>query len=74
MSCLCVSQEEEEFSSLAVCLGLLPSAPQSPGAVHSASCLHWAVGCFDLVSQWCTEVTGLSLMQAEQSLVRNCLK
>ncbi len=62
-------QEEEEFSSLAVCLGLLPSLPQPSNLVHSASCLQWAVGTFDLVSQWCAEVTGLSQMQAEQSLV-----
>uniref|UniRef100_A0A8C9YD98 E3 ubiquitin-protein ligase n=1 Tax=Sander lucioperca TaxID=283035 RepID=A0A8C9YD98_SANLU len=57
-SCL----EEEEFSSLAVCLGLLSSAPPS-NTVHSASCLKWAVSTFDLVSQWCTEVTGLFQMQ-----------
>lgn len=63
------SQEEGEFSSLAVCLGLLPSAPQPSNIVHSASCLQWAVGAFDLVTQWCAEVTGLSQMQAEQSLV-----
>lgn len=63
------SQEEEEFSSLAVCLGLLPSAPQPSNVVHSASCLQWPVGAFDLVTQWCVEVTGLSQMQAEQSLV-----
>ncbi|XP_060910406.1 E3 ubiquitin-protein ligase ubr3 isoform X2 [Labrus mixtus] len=60
--------EEEEFSSLAVCLGLLPSAPQPSNIVHSASCLAWAVSAFDLVIQWCAEVTGLSQMQAEQSL------
>uniref|UniRef100_A0A3Q3J047 E3 ubiquitin-protein ligase n=1 Tax=Monopterus albus TaxID=43700 RepID=A0A3Q3J047_MONAL len=60
--------EEEEFSSLAVCLGLLPSAPQPSSSVHSASCLEWAVNAFDLVTQWCAEVTGLSQMQAEQSL------
>uniref|UniRef100_A0A672J6D9 E3 ubiquitin-protein ligase n=1 Tax=Salarias fasciatus TaxID=181472 RepID=A0A672J6D9_SALFA len=60
--------EEEEFSSLAVCLGLLPSAPQPASAVHSASCLEWPVDAFDLVSQWCAEVTGLSLIHAEQSL------
>uniref|UniRef100_A0A3B4VB54 E3 ubiquitin-protein ligase n=1 Tax=Seriola dumerili TaxID=41447 RepID=A0A3B4VB54_SERDU len=59
---------EEEFSSLAVCLGLLPSAPQPSNTVHSASCLEWAVSAFDLVTQWCAEVTGLSQMQAEQSL------
>uniref|UniRef100_A0AAQ4S819 E3 ubiquitin-protein ligase n=1 Tax=Gasterosteus aculeatus aculeatus TaxID=481459 RepID=A0AAQ4S819_GASAC len=60
--------EEEEFMSLAVCLGLSPSAPQPPNVVHSASYLNWAVGAFDLVTQWCAEVTGLSQMQADQSL------
>uniref|UniRef100_A0A4W6FP70 E3 ubiquitin-protein ligase n=1 Tax=Lates calcarifer TaxID=8187 RepID=A0A4W6FP70_LATCA len=60
--------EEEEFSSLAVCLGLIPSAPQPSNTVNSASCLEWAVNAFDLVTQWCAEVTGLSQMQAEQSL------
>uniref|UniRef100_A0A3Q2DGF5 E3 ubiquitin-protein ligase n=1 Tax=Cyprinodon variegatus TaxID=28743 RepID=A0A3Q2DGF5_CYPVA len=64
----CCSQEEEEFSSLAVCLGLLSAAPQPPGAVHSASCLEWPFNAFDLVTQWCDEVTGLSQMQPEQSL------
>ncbi|XP_076603037.1 E3 ubiquitin-protein ligase ubr3 [Chaetodon auriga] len=60
--------EEEEFSSLATCLGLVPSAPQPSSIVHSASCLQWAVSTFDLLTQWCAEVTGLSQMQAEQSL------
>uniref|UniRef100_A0A8D3EF73 E3 ubiquitin-protein ligase n=1 Tax=Scophthalmus maximus TaxID=52904 RepID=A0A8D3EF73_SCOMX len=60
--------EEEEFSSLAVCLGLLPSAPQPSNTVHSASCLEWAVSAFDSVTQWCAEVRGLTHMQAEQSL------
>lgn len=66
--CVCW-QEEEEFSSLAMCLGLLPSAPQPSSMVHSASCLQWAVNAFDLVTQWCTEVTVLSQMQTEQSVV-----
>uniref|UniRef100_A0A665VIU1 E3 ubiquitin-protein ligase n=1 Tax=Echeneis naucrates TaxID=173247 RepID=A0A665VIU1_ECHNA len=55
--------EEEEFSSLAVCLGLLPSALQLSNTVHSASYLEWPVSAFDLVTQWCAEVTGLSHMQ-----------
>lgn len=42
---------------------------QPSNTVHSASCLEWAVGAYDLVTQWCVEVTGLSQMQAEQSLV-----
>uniref|UniRef100_A0A8C6Q550 E3 ubiquitin-protein ligase n=1 Tax=Nothobranchius furzeri TaxID=105023 RepID=A0A8C6Q550_NOTFU len=59
--------EEEEFSSLAVCLGLLPSTPPPSSAVHSASCLQWPVNAFDLVSQWSDEVTGLT-RSPEQSL------
>uniref|UniRef100_A0A8C3AXH3 E3 ubiquitin-protein ligase n=1 Tax=Cyclopterus lumpus TaxID=8103 RepID=A0A8C3AXH3_CYCLU len=47
--------EEEEFTSLAVCLGLLPSAPQPANIVHSGSCLRWAVSAFGLVTQWCAE-------------------
>uniref|UniRef100_A0A3Q3VP00 E3 ubiquitin-protein ligase n=1 Tax=Mola mola TaxID=94237 RepID=A0A3Q3VP00_MOLML len=64
MGCL----EEGEFSSLAVCLGLLPSTPQPFSVVQSASCLQWVVSAFDLVTQWCAEVSNLSQMQAEQSL------
>ncbi|XP_053295045.1 E3 ubiquitin-protein ligase ubr3 isoform X1 [Pleuronectes platessa] len=60
--------EEEEFSSLAACVGLLPSAPQSSNTVHSASFLEWTVSAFDLVTQWCAEVQGLSQMQTEQSV------
>ncbi|XP_034042644.1 E3 ubiquitin-protein ligase ubr3 isoform X3 [Thalassophryne amazonica] len=59
--------EEEEFSSLAMCLGLLPSAPQPSTTVHSASCLEWPASPFDLVTHWCLEVTGVNQMQAEQS-------
>lgn len=66
------SQEEGEFLSLAVCLELFSpsSALQPSSVVHSASCLQWVVSAFDLVTQWCAEATGLSQMQAEQSLVR----
>ncbi|XP_056279535.1 E3 ubiquitin-protein ligase ubr3 [Pseudoliparis swirei] len=60
--------EEEEFTSLAVCLGLLPSAPQPANIVASGSCLRWAASAFGLVTQWCAEVTGLTRMQPEQSL------
>ncbi|XP_061579524.1 E3 ubiquitin-protein ligase ubr3 isoform X2 [Cololabis saira] len=60
--------EDEEFSSLAVCLGLLPSAPQPSNTMHSASSLEWPVSAFSLITQWCTEVTGLSQLHAEQSL------
>ncbi|KAM6935004.1 E3 ubiquitin-protein ligase ubr3 isoform 2-T2 [Xenentodon cancila] len=60
--------EDEEFSSLAVCLGLLPSAPQPSNTMHSASSLEWPVSAFSLITQWCAEVTGLSQLHAEQSL------
>lgn len=67
-NCLC-SQEEDEFASLAACLGLFASVPQPASMVNSASCLQWPVNATDLVTQWCTEVTALSQIQAEQSLV-----
>uniref|UniRef100_A0A3Q2WFT4 E3 ubiquitin-protein ligase n=1 Tax=Haplochromis burtoni TaxID=8153 RepID=A0A3Q2WFT4_HAPBU len=60
--------EEEEFASLAVCLGLLPSAPQPANTVQSASCLEWPVNTFDLVTQWGAEVKGLSQIHADESL------
>lgn len=66
---LCSSQDEEEFASLAVCVGLLPSAPQPSNAVRSASCLDWPVSAFDLVTQWVAELTELTQMHPEQSLV-----
>uniref|UniRef100_A0A8C8K502 E3 ubiquitin-protein ligase n=1 Tax=Oncorhynchus tshawytscha TaxID=74940 RepID=A0A8C8K502_ONCTS len=52
--------EEEEFSGLAGCLGLLDPAPQPSNPMYSASCLDWTVSAFDLMSQWCSEVTGLA--------------
>ncbi|CAG09939.1 unnamed protein product, partial [Tetraodon nigroviridis] len=61
-------QEEDEFSALAVCLGLHSSVPQPSSVVTSASCLQWPVDASDLVTQWCAEVTTLSQIQAEQSL------
>lgn len=63
-------QEEAEFSALASCLGLFPSLPQPSSGVNSASCLQWPVSASDLVTQWCAEVTTLSQIQAEQSLVQ----
>lgn len=62
-------QEEDEFSALAACLGLYTSVPQPSSMVTSASCLQWPVDASDLVTQWCAEVTTLSQIQAEQSLV-----
>uniref|UniRef100_H2V910 E3 ubiquitin-protein ligase n=1 Tax=Takifugu rubripes TaxID=31033 RepID=H2V910_TAKRU len=61
-------QEEDEFAALAACLGLFTSVPQPSSMVNSASCLQWPVNATDLVTQWCTEVTALSQIQAEQSL------
>uniref|UniRef100_A0AAY5KTP9 E3 ubiquitin-protein ligase n=1 Tax=Esox lucius TaxID=8010 RepID=A0AAY5KTP9_ESOLU len=60
--------EEDEFSSLATCVGLLAPAPQPSNPMHSAACLDWMVNAFDLMTQWCSEVTGLSDTQAEQSM------
>ncbi|XP_024244729.1 E3 ubiquitin-protein ligase ubr3 isoform X1 [Oncorhynchus tshawytscha] len=60
--------EEEEFSGLAGCLGLLDPAPQPSNPMYSASCLDWTVSAFDLMSQWCSEVTGLADTQAEKSM------
>ncbi|XP_055005615.1 E3 ubiquitin-protein ligase ubr3 isoform X1 [Boleophthalmus pectinirostris] len=60
--------EQEEFVSLATSLGLFSSASQPSSSVLTALCLEWPVSAFDLISQWCREVTGLSQMQAEQSL------
>uniref|UniRef100_A0A673WKZ8 E3 ubiquitin-protein ligase n=1 Tax=Salmo trutta TaxID=8032 RepID=A0A673WKZ8_SALTR len=45
---------------LAGCLGLLDPAPQPSNPMYSASCLDWTVSAFDLMSQWCSEVTGLA--------------
>uniref|UniRef100_A0A8C7FSB3 E3 ubiquitin-protein ligase n=1 Tax=Oncorhynchus kisutch TaxID=8019 RepID=A0A8C7FSB3_ONCKI len=52
--------EVEEFSGLAGCLGLLAPALQPSNPIYSASCLDWTVNAFDLMTQWCSEVTGLS--------------
>ncbi|KAJ8012787.1 hypothetical protein DPEC_G00046500 [Dallia pectoralis] len=60
--------EEDEFSSLAICLGLVAPAPQPSNPMYSATCLDWMVNAFDLMSQWCSEVTGLSDTPAEQSM------
>lgn len=65
-------QEEDEFSALAVCLGLHTAVPQPSNVVNSASCLQWPVDASDLVTQWCAEVTTLSQIRAEQSLVWPC--
>ncbi|KAG7464000.1 hypothetical protein MATL_G00182630 [Megalops atlanticus] len=59
---------EEEFSVLAGGLGLLPQSQQPCGPFTSARCLEWVVCPFELTSQWCAEVTGVTEMQAEQTL------
>ncbi|KAL2080971.1 hypothetical protein ACEWY4_022824 [Coilia grayii] len=63
-------QVEEEFSMLAVSLGLLAPAPASAAGnpVSSAACLEWAVSPFSLLPQWCAEVTSLPETQAEQTV------
>ncbi|XP_073701139.1 E3 ubiquitin-protein ligase ubr3 [Garra rufa] len=58
---------EEEFSLLTGCLGLTGSV-QSSGAMSSAACLEWNISAFDLISQWCSEVFGLSDTPAQQSV------
>ncbi|XP_050974890.1 E3 ubiquitin-protein ligase ubr3 isoform X1 [Labeo rohita] len=58
---------EEEFSLLSGCLGLAGSV-QSSGAMSSAACLEWNISAFDLISQWCSEVIGLSDTPAQQSV------
>ncbi|XP_041933133.1 E3 ubiquitin-protein ligase ubr3 isoform X1 [Alosa sapidissima] len=60
-------QVEEEFSMLAVSLGLLAPAAQVGNPVSSAVCLEWPVGPFSLLPQWCAEVTSLPETQAEQT-------
>ncbi|KAL7991648.1 hypothetical protein Chor_015904 [Crotalus horridus] len=52
-------QEDEEFTVLANCLGLLPSSFQS-SEFPSASCLDWSVSAFDIISQWCSELVSFA--------------
>uniref|UniRef100_A0A8C6V8X7 E3 ubiquitin-protein ligase n=1 Tax=Naja naja TaxID=35670 RepID=A0A8C6V8X7_NAJNA len=52
-------QEDEEFTVLANCLGLLPSSFQS-SEFPSASCLDWPVSAFDIISQWCSELVSFA--------------
>ncbi|KAG7252756.1 hypothetical protein CRUP_019878, partial [Coryphaenoides rupestris] len=60
--------EEEEFWTLAVGLRLVAPGTQAPGS-SSASCLEWpAASAFQLVTQWCQEVTGLPEAHSENSL------
>lgn len=59
-------QEEEEFSVLASCLGLLPTFYQTDHPFISASCLDWPVAAFDIITQWCFEITSFTERHAEQ--------
>ncbi|XP_064185933.1 E3 ubiquitin-protein ligase ubr3 isoform X4 [Anguilla rostrata] len=59
---------EKEFSVLASGLGLLSSTLEPSSKWNSAHCLEWVVCPFELTSLWCAEVTGLTEMQAEQTL------
>ncbi|XP_019512339.1 PREDICTED: E3 ubiquitin-protein ligase UBR3 [Hipposideros armiger] len=59
-------QEEEEFSVLSSCLGLLPTFYQTEHPFISASCLDWPVPAFDIISQWCSEINSFTERHAEQ--------
>ncbi|PNI86326.1 UBR3 isoform 2 [Pan troglodytes] len=59
-------QEEEEFSVLASCLGLLPTFYQTEHPFISASCLDWPVPAFDIITQWCFEIKSFTERHAEQ--------
>uniref|UniRef100_A0A8C5ULR0 E3 ubiquitin-protein ligase n=1 Tax=Malurus cyaneus samueli TaxID=2593467 RepID=A0A8C5ULR0_9PASS len=58
-------QEDEEFTVLASCLGLLPSF-QSAHQFTSASCLDWPVPAFDMISQWCSELASFADRHPDQ--------
>ncbi|XP_025259737.1 E3 ubiquitin-protein ligase UBR3 [Theropithecus gelada] len=60
------SREEEEFSVLASCLGLLPTFYQTEHPFISASCLDWPVPAFDIITQWCFEIKSFTERHAEQ--------
>lgn len=64
-------KEDEEFTVLASCLGLLPSF-QSAHQLTSASCLDWAVPAFDMISQWCSELVSFAVRHPDQ--VKVCSK
>ncbi|KAM9304950.1 E3 ubiquitin-protein ligase UBR3 [Gastrophryne carolinensis] len=49
-------QEDEEFTALCSCLGILQSARQTSCEFLSASCLDWPASAFDLMAQWCSEL------------------
>ncbi|XP_071977866.1 E3 ubiquitin-protein ligase UBR3 isoform X1 [Engystomops pustulosus] len=59
-------QEEDEFVVLCSCLGIFPSILQTSQEFTSAGCLDWTVCAFDLMSQWCSEVTQFADKQSDQ--------
>uniref|UniRef100_A0A8D0C5S4 E3 ubiquitin-protein ligase n=1 Tax=Salvator merianae TaxID=96440 RepID=A0A8D0C5S4_SALMN len=61
-------QEDEEFTVLANCLGLLPSFFQS-SHFSGASCLDWPVSAFDIISQWCSELVSFADKHPTQILL-----
>uniref|UniRef100_A0A670HV14 E3 ubiquitin-protein ligase n=1 Tax=Podarcis muralis TaxID=64176 RepID=A0A670HV14_PODMU len=61
-------QEDEEFTVLANCLGLLPPSFQS-SEFSSASCLDWPVPAFDIISQWCSELVSFAGKHPTQILL-----
>ncbi|XP_012826537.1 E3 ubiquitin-protein ligase UBR3 isoform X2 [Xenopus tropicalis] len=62
-------QEEDEFTVLSNCLGLLPSFSEASHQFVSASLLDWPVSAFDLISQWCSEVNLFSDKHPDQANV-----
>lgn len=62
-------KEEEEFSVLASCLGLLPTFYQTEHPFVSASCLDWPAPAFDIITQWCFEIKSFTERHAEQGKV-----
>nr|XP_033800346.1 E3 ubiquitin-protein ligase UBR3 isoform X5 [Geotrypetes seraphini] len=62
-------QEEEEFMVLTSCLGLSISPYQTSNQFNSASCLNWPVPAFDILSQWCSELTLFAENHSDQTKV-----
>ncbi|XP_023363319.1 E3 ubiquitin-protein ligase UBR3 [Otolemur garnettii] len=61
-----LKKDEEEFSVLASCLGLLPTFHQTEHPFISASCLDWPVPAFDIITQWCCEIKSFTERHSEQ--------
>lgn len=60
-------QEEEEFIALASCLGLRPPFAQISDHFSSASCLDWPLPAFDMISQWCSDLTSFAETNVDHS-------